>query len=74
VVCLKAGIMQEGSYNLNRFSITVKQHNAENGQNTTLAEKANLKDLLIVRVSQRGLLERSHTTDIKPREAIELQE
>lgn len=50
MVCLKAGIMQEGSYNLNRFSINIKQHKAENGENPTLADKANLKDLLIVRV------------------------
>jgi hypothetical protein len=42
--------MQEGSYNLNRFSIFIKQHSAENNQNVTLAEKATLKDLLIVRV------------------------
>ena len=66
--------MQEGNYNLNRFSIFIKQNSTENGQNQTLAEKANLKDLLIVKVVQRGLMERSLTTDIKPRELIQMQD
>jgi len=42
-------MIQMGSYNLNRFEIKVRQHGCED-ENTTLVEKASLKDMLVVNV------------------------